>query len=175
MLCSVLLYLCVCLKIDCSDQKLDLFADPAFLLAQLPNIHRKLNFYFWENWTHSQTSIGKLIRKIDFLISPGRVERADLKGFIFCEISSPLLSMLEIWYEGAWVTWSRAAPVLLSYLPQFLSWFLLSPSWSSAVSQPPSPSITWQGPPLLWPTPTSTLSLSLIQLIFTWLISGSKF
>ena len=100
MLCSVLLYLCVCLKIDCSDQKLDLFADPAFLLAQLPNIHRKLNFYFWENWTHSQTSIGKLIRKIDFLINPGREERAELKRFIFCRREVRL----------AWVTSCPPAP-----------------------------------------------------------------
>ena len=71
MLCSVLLYLCVCLKIDCSDQKLDLFAHPAFLLAQLPNIHRKLKFLLLGNW-NSFPNINRKADKKNWLFNQSR-------------------------------------------------------------------------------------------------------
>ena len=68
------------------------FCRSSFPISPTSEHSQKTKILLLGNWTHSQTSIGKLIRKIDFLISPGRVERADLKGFIFCEISSLLSS-----------------------------------------------------------------------------------
>ena len=135
------------------------FCRSSFPISPTSEHSQKTKILLLGNWTHSQTSIGKLIRKIDFLISPGRVERESRLKRIYILWNLPS--------SPCWRSDTKEREWLEAALPQsYCHICLLS-----------CPGFCWTPAPAShdrdhhWSDPHHQLS-SLIQLIFTQILAS---
>ena len=152
------------------------FCTSSFPISPTSEHSQKTKILLLGNWTHSQTSIGKLIRKIDFLISPGRVERER-------ERESRLKRIYILWnlhnsplHAGDLIRRSvsdlkPACPSLTVISASVLVLVFAQPQLKPCCIPAPASHDRDHH----WSDPHQQLhSLSLIQLIFTRMVSGTK-